>query len=144
MPRASAQSRRGDAPVSGRDPALFQMQEGDRVNIGRPFETSLAVGRSTGRHERAPVVRELCGNAFEKTPVTTERRARGCASFCGFYRQESVAVGAWRGLITQWPPVDPRLKNWLLVTLCERRGSRPLSARTSFRDRTPCAEPARA
>src|SRR5437773_513433 len=48
-----------------------------------------------------PFVRELCGNAFQKTPVTTERRARGCASFCGFYRSESVAVGAWRGLITQ-------------------------------------------
>src|SRR5438094_8591866 len=123
MPRASAQSRRGDAPVSGRDPALFQMQEGDRVNIGRPFETSLAVGRSTGRHERAPVVRELCGNAFEKTPVTTERRARGCASFCGFYRQESVAVGAWRGLITQrslvqiQPPQPVKSKGWRLRSL---------------------------
>src|SRR5437867_9409259 len=37
--------------VSGRDPALFQMQEGDRVKIGRQFRTSLADGRSTGRHE---------------------------------------------------------------------------------------------
>src|SRR5438309_7851831 len=101
MPRASAQSRRGDAPVPGRDPALFQMREGDRVKIGRQCKTSLADGRSTGRHERASIVRELCGNAFQKTPVTTERRARGCASFWGFYRQESVAVGASRGLITQ-------------------------------------------
>src|SRR2546428_6450325 len=50
---------------------------------------------------RKPSVRELCGNAVQKTPVTTERRARGCASFWGFYRQESVAVGASRGLITQ-------------------------------------------
>ena len=87
--------------VSGRDPALFQMQEGDRVKIGRQFRTSFADGRSTGRHERAPVVRELCGNAFQKTPVATERRARGGASFCGFCWQESVAVGAGRGLITQ-------------------------------------------
>src|SRR2546427_7373408 len=93
MPRASAQSRRGDAPVSGRDPALFQMREGDRVKIGRQCKTSLADGRSTGRHERAPVVRELCGNAFEKTPVTTERRARGCASFWGFYRQGGGSGG---------------------------------------------------
>src|SRR2546427_6645688 len=100
MPRASAQSRRGDAPVSGRDPALFQMREGDRVKIGRQCKTSLADGRSTG-HERASIVRELCGNAFQKTPVTTERQARGCASFWGFYRQESGAVGAPRGLINQ-------------------------------------------
>src|SRR2546426_3728173 len=40
------------------------------------FKTSLVDGRSTGRHERASIVRELCGNAFQKTPVTTERRAR--------------------------------------------------------------------
>ena len=53
------------------------------------------------KRRRKPFVRELCGNAFQKAPVTTERQARGCASFWGFYRQESVAVGAWRGLITQ-------------------------------------------
>ncbi len=80
---------------------------------GRQLKTSLADGRSTGRHERASIVRELCGNAFQKTPVTTERRARGCASFWGFYRQESVAVGASRGLITQRSlvqiqPLQPR------------------------------------
>src|SRR5439155_2029681 len=77
------------------------MQEGDRVKMGRQFKTSLADGRSTGRHERASIVRELCGNAFQKTPVITERQARGCASFCGFYRRESVAAGAWFGLISQ-------------------------------------------
>src|SRR2546422_5611347 len=97
MPRASAQSRRGDAPVSGRDPALFQMREGDRVKIGRQCKTSLADGRSTGRHERAPVVRELCGNAFEKTPVTTERRALGARVFPAFIGRGGLQSGARGG-----------------------------------------------
>src|SRR2546425_1016973 len=84
-----------------RDPALFQMQEGDLVKMADSLRPASRMVAPTGRHERASIVRELCGNAFQKTPVTTERRARGCASFCGFYRQESVAVGASRGLITQ-------------------------------------------
>src|SRR3989442_14623252 len=99
MPRASAQSRRGDAPVPGRDPALFQMREGDRVKIGRQCKTSLADGRSTGRHERAQVVRELCGNAFEKTPVTTERRARGDRDSAELFGWSRLQAGAgWRSL----------------------------------------------
>src|SRR3989442_11677478 len=70
---------------------------------------------------RKPSVRELCGKAFKKTPVTTERRARGCASFWGFYRQESVAVGASRGLITQrslvqiQPPQPNKIKGLRLM-----------------------------
>ena len=66
-------------------------------------------------------MRELCGNAFQKTPVITERQARGCASFCGFYRGESVAVGAWRGLITQrslvqiQPPQPNKIKGLRLM-----------------------------
>ena len=74
-----------------------------------------------------PFVRELCGNAFQKTPVTTDRRARGCASFCGFYRQESVAVGAWRGLITQRSLVHPgigRRRAWFQHKLLRGFGSR--------------------
>src|SRR5438034_294657 len=55
-----------------------------------------------------PFVRELCGNAFQKTPITTGGRARRCAAFCGFYRQESAAVGARRGLITQRTAVQIR------------------------------------
>src|SRR2546428_14128048 len=100
MPSASAQSRRGDAPVSGRDPALFQMREGDRVKIGRQCKTSLADGRSTG-HERAPVVRELCGNAFEKTPVTTERRARDARGSAAFIGRRGVGSRAGSGSLTQ-------------------------------------------
>src|SRR3989442_11722645 len=80
---------------------------------GRQLKTSLADGRSTGRHERASIVRELCGNAFQKTPVTTERRARGCAGFCGFYRQEAGSGGASRGVINPKkaglkPPPPPK------------------------------------
>src|SRR5712692_7575488 len=78
---------------------------GSRVKIGRQFRTSLAEGRSTGRHERALVVRERlpkdAGRYREAGSGTREDAAtrRGRVA-----REHRRLVGV---ALVQWADVSP-------------------------------------